>query len=459
MTRGARALVVCPQIAGQRADLSPESRLEEARGLALAIGIVVAEAYVLPVRVARPATLFGAGQVERIATDCELHGAELVIVDGALSAIQQRNLEEKLKRKVIDRTGLILEIFGERAATAEGRLQVELAHLDYQQGRLVRSWTHLERQRGGFGFLGGPGETQIEADRRMIRERMGRLRRELEQVRRTRALHRKRRGRAPWPVVALVGYTNAGKSTLFNRMTGADVIAEDLLFATLDPTMRAITLPGVEKAILSDTVGFISDLPTQLVAAFRATLEEVTSADIILHVRDIANPDSQAQKKQVLEVLGELGIGELGIGEQGIGELGIGQTAEGADSEFEAGPKIIEVWNKLDLLAPERRAELEEIAASDPDILLVSAIGGEGIEALREGVGAALTKGAVLHHILVPAADGARIAWLHAHGEVVGEVDAGDVRDSGDEGEGGPMRKLDVMLTPKEWGRFESLED
>jgi GTP-binding protein HflX len=277
---------------------NPEARIEEARGLALAIGIVVADAFILPIREARAATLFGEGQVRNIATSCEQNEAELVIVDGQLSAIQQRNLEEKLKRKVIDRTGLILEIFGERAATAEGRLQVELAHLDYQAGRLVRSWTHLERQRGGFGFLGGPGETQIEADRRMIRDRMARLRRELEQVRRTRGLHRDRRGKAPWPVIALVGYTNAGKSTLFNRLTGADVMAEDLLFATLDPTMRAIRLPGVDKAILSDTVGFISDLPTQLVAAFRATLEEVTGADVIVHVRDIANPESDAQKQQ-----------------------------------------------------------------------------------------------------------------------------------------------------------------
>ncbi|MCB2067991.1 MAG: GTPase HflX, partial [Erythrobacter sp.] len=239
MTRGARALVICPDIRRQRRDEDPAARLAEAEGLALAIGIVVAESYVLPVRDVRPNTLFGEGQVQRIATDCELHEAELVIVDGALTPIQQRNLEDKVKRKVIDRTGLILEIFGERASTAEGRLQVELAHLDYQQSRLVRSWTHLERQRGGFGFLGGPGETQIEADRRMIRDRMGKLRRELEQVRKTRQLHRKRRGRAPWPVIALVGYTNAGKSTLFNRMTGADVMAEDLLFATLDPTMRA----------------------------------------------------------------------------------------------------------------------------------------------------------------------------------------------------------------------------
>ena len=281
----------------------------------MAIGLVVADAFAIPIREARAATLFGEGQVANIATACNQDDAGLVIVDGSLSAIQQRNLEEKLKRKVIDRTGLILEIFGERAATAEGRLQVELAHLDYQAGRFVRSWTHLERQRGGFGFLGGPGETQIEADRRLIRDRMAKLRRELEQVRRTRGLHRSRREKAPWPVIALVGYTNAGKSTLFNRLTGASVMAEDLLFATLDPTMRSIRLPGVDKAILSDTVGFISDLPTQLVAAFRATLEEVSAADVIVHVRDMSNPDSSAQKQQVLAILDELGLSEAEGGE------------------------------------------------------------------------------------------------------------------------------------------------
>ena len=422
--------MLLPDIRGSRAEHDPDARLEEAKGLALAIGLVVVHAEIVPVRSVRPATLFGQGQIDRIAAACEMEEADLVIVDGALSAIQQRNLEEKLQRKVIDRTGLILEIFGERAATAEGRLQVELAHLDYQQSRLVRSWTHLERQRGGFGFLGGPGETQIEADRRMIRDRMGRLRRELEQVRRTRALHRKRRGRAPWPVIALVGYTNAGKSTLFNRLTGAEVMAEDLLFATLDPTMRAIALPGVEKAILSDTVGFISDLPTQLVAAFRATLEEVTEADVILHVRDIANPDTSAQKKQVLEILRDLEVIE----------------AEGEESRV----PILEIWNKWDMLPPERQADLPEIAASDPDILPLSALSGFGVEELLTRVSAVLTEGARIHSITVPASDGARIAWLHAHGEVLEEEEAG-------EGELGPLRRLEVRLTEKEFGRYAAL--
>jgi GTP-binding protein HflX len=417
--------VVVPDIRRRgRQSEDPESRLEEAKGLAEAIGIVVTEAFVVPVREARAATLFGEGQIERIAVECEQEQAELVVVDGALSAIQQRNLEEKLKRKVIDRTGLILEIFGERATTAEGRLQVELAHLDYQQSRLVRSWTHLERQRGGFGFLGGPGETQIEADRRMIRERMGKLRRELDQVRKTRTLHRERRGRAPWPVIALVGYTNAGKSTLFNRLTGAEVMAEDMLFATLDPTMRAIELPGIEKAILSDTVGFISELPTQLVAAFRATLEEVTAADVILHVRDIANPDSAAQKKQVLEILDELGV-----------------------TEGEGGQPILELWNKWDLLGEGRRIELEPLAVGDEAVLPLSAVTGFGVEQLRERLGRLLTSGARLHSITVPASDGARIAWLHQHGEVVAEAETGE----------GELRRIDVRLTDKEFGRFEAL--
>ena len=429
MTRGARALVLCPDIKALRYDLDAPERLAEAEGLALAIGIVVAHSAILPVRKMQPNTLFGSGQVENIAVWCEQHEAELVIVDGALTPIQQRNLEDRLKRKVIDRTGLILEIFGERAATAEGRLQVELAHLDYQQSRLVRSWTHLERQRGGFGFLGGPGETQIEADRRMIRQRMARLRRELEQVRKTRTLHRERRGRAPWPVIALVGYTNAGKSTLFNRLTGAEVMAEDLLFATLDPTMRAIRLPGVEKAILSDTVGFISDLPTQLVAAFRATLEEVTGADIICHVRDMANPSHAAQKKQVMEVLADLGVVDKDTGDSSI--------------------PILEVWNKCDLLDADSLAELRE-SAEGHEAVILSAATGEGVPALEERLATLLTGTAQEVSFILPLSDGRRIAWLHAHGEIIAEEDAG-------EDEAGPMRRVTVRLNPKELGQFSSL--
>jgi GTP-binding protein HflX len=421
---------VCPDIRRRAYSVDAEARLEEASNLALAIGIVVAEGFVIPVREVRPGTLFGEGQIDRIETACLQEDAELIIVDGALSAIQQRNLEQRLKRKVIDRTGLILEIFGERAATAEGRLQVELAHLDYQQSRLVRSWTHLERQRGGFGFLGGPGETQIEADRRMIRARMGRLRKELEQVRRTRSLHRDRRGKAPWPVIALVGYTNAGKSTLFNRLTGADVMAEDLLFATLDPTMRAIRLPGVEKAILSDTVGFISDLPTQLVAAFRATLEEVTAADVIVHVRDIANPASGAQKKQVLDILADLGVID---GEGGVSSI-----------------PIIEAWNKWDMLSEERRLELGGLAAGDEGIVPLSAANGDGVTELVDRLDAFLTDGAQVHRFYIPIRDGRKVAWLHAHGDVLVEEEAG-------EGPEGPQWRLDVRLTSREFGRFSSL--
>lgn len=385
--------MLCPDIRAQRQAQDPHARLEEAKGLALAIGIVVAEGMIIPIRERRPGTLFGEGQIERIAAACEQEEVELVIIDGALSPIQQRNLEQKLRRKVIDRTGLILEIFGERASTAEGRLQVELAHLDYQQSRLVRSWTHLERQRGGFGFLGGPGETQIEADRRMIRDRMGRLRRELESVTRTRGLHRERRQRAPWPVIALVGYTNAGKSTLFNRLTGSQVMAEDLLFATLDPTLRQISLPGIDKAILSDTVGFISHLPTQLVAAFKATLEEVISADLLVHVRDIAHPETDTQRADVEAVLKDIGVAE--------------------DT-----PRI-EVWNKLDLLDEDTRTELLGRTEHSDSTVVISALTGEGIDNLTARMAALLTKAHRRYRIVVDLSDGAGAAWLHQHGEVL----------------------------------------
>ena len=403
VSRGARAIVVRADTHGiERRDT--DARLEEARGLAVAIGIDVRAAQAFRVRDRKPATLFGSGQVEQIATLVAAEEAELVIVDNALSPVQQSNLEKATATKVIDRTGLILEIFGERAATNEGRLQVELAHLDYQAGRLVRSWTHLERQRGGFGFLGGPGETQIEADRRMIRDRMAKIRRELDQVTRTRSLHRARRQRAPWPVIALVGYTNAGKSTLFNRLTGADVMAEDLLFATLDPTMRQIALPGLDKAILSDTVGFVSDLPTQLIAAFRATLEEVLSADLIVHVRDIAHPDSEAQRDDVIDVLSELGV-----------------AGEGAlqGSEEDLPPPMIEAWNKLDLLDPEAEERARELAGRRDDVVILSAVTGAGMDDLQRAISSRLTSGAQVHQLQVPLADGAALAWLHEHGEVL----------------------------------------
>lgn len=422
--RGARAFIIYPELSG-KASVGPDARLDEATGLAKAIGLDVVRTKHYRVRSPRAATLLGGGQVDEIAEMGRSLEIDLLIVDAGLTAIQQRNLEEKTGLKTIDRTGLILEIFGERAATAEGRLQVELAHLDYQAGRLVRSWTHLERQRGGFGFLGGPGETQIEADRRMIRDRMARLRRELEEVKRTRSLHRARRKRAPWPVIALVGYTNAGKSTLFNRLTRATVRAEDMLFATLDPTMRQISLPGVEKAILSDTVGFVSDLPTQLIAAFRATLEEVISANIIVQVRDISHSESDAQRDDVLAILRDLGIGT------------------GADAEH--CPAMIELWNKADLLSSERHAELAEIANRNDHILLVSAETGEGIDAFRELLSNTIAKGNEVRSLKLKTDDGAALAWLHGRGKVSGRQEQGD------------DLLIDVSLSRQLWGQFEKL--
>ncbi|HTU11089.1 MAG TPA: GTPase HflX [Allosphingosinicella sp.] len=396
VTRGARAVIALPDMekgAAREARRDPAARLDEAAGLAEAIGVEVEDKLHFRIRAPRPATLFGPGQVQQIADAVRQAEAELVIVDASITPVQQKNLEDGTKAKVIDRTGLILEIFGERAATAEGRLQVELAHLDYQAGRLVRSWTHLERQRGGFGFLGGPGETQIEADRRLIRDRMAKLRRELDQVSRTRTIHRDRRQRAPWPIIALVGYTNAGKSTLFNRLTGSDVMAEDLLFATLDPTLRQIGLPGIDKVILSDTVGFVSDLPTQLVAAFKATLEEVVSADLLIHVRDIAHPDSEAQRADVEAVLAEIGVAET-------------------TPRFEA-------WNKLDLLAGEEGDAVRAEAARREDVVTLSALSGEGVTDLQVAVAARLTAGHQRYTIALDASDGAGAAWLHQHGEVL----------------------------------------
>jgi GTPase len=419
VARGAKAIVVLPDLrkGGRR---SVEARLEEAAGLAAAIGIHVTDKMALRVRDARPATLFGAGQIETLASTIRAHEAELVVVDGSLTPVQQSNLEKAWETKVIDRTGLILEIFGERAASSEGRLQVELAHLDYQAGRLVRSWTHLERQRGGFGFLGGPGETQIEADRRMIRDRMAKLRRELADLSRTRKLHRDRRTRAPWPTIALVGYTNAGKSSLFNKMTGSSVMAEDLLFATLDPTMRQLSLPGIDKAILSDTVGFVSELPTQLVVAFHATLEEVIDADIIVHVRDIAHEDTEAQRDDVLKVMAEIGAGG------------------------EGGTRVIEAWNKVDLLDAETRVIREEETVRRDDVAMISALTGEGVDALSRLLSDRLTSAYRIRTIELGTYEGAAIAWLHAHGAVENEAARGE------------RMTMKVRLSDVDFARFQS---
>jgi GTPase len=384
---------------------SPAARLEEAVGLTQAVDLAVVNAGIVPLTVIRPATFIGKGKVEEIGGLAKSLEAGIVVMDCALSPVQQRNLERAWNAKVIDRTGLILEIFGRRAKTREGALQVEHAHLTYQRSRLVRSWTHLERQRGGFGFLGGPGETQLEADRRVIAERLARIETELEKVKRTRALHRDSRKRVPYPTVAFVGYTNAGKSTLFNRLTQARVLSADMLFATLDPTLRAIELPQGTRAILSDTVGFISDLPTMLVAAFRATLEEVIEADVILHVRDVSHEDTEAQSSDVRKVLRELGI------------------------DPEDRRRLIEVWNKIDLLDAQGRLRLSNLAQrrSEPARpVLISAATGEGLDALCTAIERHLAADRLVLDVVVDAADGAGASWLHRHTQVLAKSPLSD---------------------------------
>jgi GTP-binding protein HflX len=385
---------------------SSAARLDEAVGLALAIDLDVVERGIVALTAIRPATYMGKGKVEELAGLVKTHEAGLVVMDCALSPVQQRNLERAWNAKVLDRTGLILEIFGRRARTREGALQVELAHLNYQRSRLVRSWTHLERQRGGFGFLGGPGETQIETDRRLIAERIAKIERELEGVKSTRKLHRDSRKRVPYPIVALVGYTNAGKSTLFNRMTRATVVSADMLFATLDPTLRAIDLPHGTRIIMSDTVGFISDLPTMLVAAFRATLEEVIEADLILHVRDVSHGDTAAQSEDVTEVLRDLGI-------------------EPGDT------RLIEVWNKIDRVDTAERARLDNLSVrhtAGRRPVLASALTGEGTDTLLAAIEAEFARSRLTLDVALDLADGAGMSWLHRHAEVLARDQGADGR-------------------------------
>jgi GTP-binding protein HflX len=418
--RRQRALVLHPRPGGHgRLARTDEGRLAEAIGLGRAIGLEVVDAAVVPLRRPTPATLIGPGRVRALGEDIVLRAVDLAIVDAALSPVQQRNLERAWKCKVIDRTGLILEIFGARAKTKEGRLQVELAALTYQRSRLVRSWTHLERQRGALGFVGGPGESQIELDRRRIDERIDRIKRELEAVKRTRGLHRQARRRVPYPVIALVGYTNAGKSTLFNRLTGATVGARDQLFATLDPTMRELVLPSGRHAILSDTVGFIAQLPTDLIAAFRATLEEVRTADLVIHVRDIAHLESAAQREDVLEVLRDLGLEHL--------------VDEG---------RLVELWNKVDLLAPDDAARMAEAAARLPEVVLGSARTGQGLDGLLAALDRRLAGTARVVEVDLAASDGAGLAWLYRHGAVLSRCERDD------------RTRLKVALEPADHARL-----
>jgi GTP-binding protein HflX len=385
---------------------SSASSLAETVGLAEAIGVEILEARVVSVKKPRPATLFGPGIVSDFAERIGQFETELVIIGAPITPVQQRNLEREWNVKVIDRTGLILEIFGDRARTREGLLQVELAALSYQRSRLVRSWTHLERQRGGAGFLGGPGESQLELDRRLIDQRIAKLKKQLEQVRRTRGLHRAARDRVPYPVVSLVGYTNAGKSTLFNRLTNADVLAEDMLFATLDPTMRSLVLPSGQTVILSDTVGFIQDLPTHLIAAFRSTLEEVVAADLVLHVRDIAHPETGPQRDDVNAILTDL-FGTAELDSDGV-------------------PPILEVLNKIDLLEDSQRDHVVNQAARDSGALTLSALSGEGCDALLAQIDEQISAHHIVTDIDIPLADGATMAWLYQHGDVL-ERDDGEM--------------------------------
>lgn len=419
-TGATRALVLHPDILTESGRRDAGHALEEAVALACALpGLEVVGAQVVPLRKPVPGTLFGSGKVKELGARIKSDEMELVLVDGPVTPVQQRNLETAWNCKLLDRTGLILEIFSERAATREGVLQVEMAALSYQRTRLVRAWTHLERQRGGLGFVGGPGETQIEADRRAIDAQLERLGRQLDKVARTRGLHRAARARVPYPLVALVGYTNAGKSTLFNRMTGSDVLAKDMLFATLDPTMRAVALPTGREVILSDTVGFISELPTQLVAAFRATLEEVLEADLIVHVRDISHPETEAQKQNVEAILDELGVAP--------------ET-----------PRI-EVWNKIDRVSPEERAALETRAARNAECLTMSALTGEGLDPLVESITAHLDRDRRRAVVSLSHSEGRKRAWAYAQGIVVSERETRDGIE------------LTVDWTPTQAGRFARL--